>query len=39
MQHSTAILQEPAPGQRTVCFCGDVLTFSLTVPADMQGAA
>jgi starch synthase (maltosyl-transferring) len=39
MQHSTALLQEPAPGQSTVCFCGDVLTFTLTVPAGMQGAA
>jgi len=39
MQHSTALLQEPAPGQSRVCFCGDVLTFTLTVPADMQGAA
>jgi predicted glycogen debranching enzyme len=39
MQHSDALIQDPVPGTNTVRFCGDVLTFTLTVPSGMKGAA
>jgi predicted glycogen debranching enzyme len=39
MIHSDALVQEPAPGTRTTCFSGDVLTFALKLPAGMQGSA
>ncbi|MGE5256317.1 MAG: amylo-alpha-1,6-glucosidase [Hyphomicrobiales bacterium] len=39
MQHSDALVQDPAPGSSGVHFCGDVITFSLTVRAKMRGSA
>jgi len=39
MQHSDALIQDPVPGTHTVRFCGDVLTFALTVPSGMKGSA
>jgi predicted glycogen debranching enzyme len=39
MQHSDALVQEPLPGTSTVRFRGDVLCFTLTVPAGMKGSA
>ena len=39
MQHSDALIQDPVPGTNTVRFCGDVLTFTLTVPSGMKGSA
>jgi predicted glycogen debranching enzyme len=39
MIHSDALIQEPAPGRSTTCFCGDLLTFALSLPAGMRGSA
>lgn len=39
MQHSDALIQEPAPGSRGVHFCGDSLLFTLTVRGGLQGSA
>jgi predicted glycogen debranching enzyme len=37
MQHSDALIQEPAPGSRGVFFCGDIITFTLTVRGGLSG--
>ncbi len=39
MIHSDVLVQQPAPGESTTGFSGDVLTFALTLPAGMRGAA
>ena len=39
MQHSDALIQEPAPGSRRVCFCGDSIRLSLTVRGGLKGSA
>ncbi len=39
MIHSDALVQEPAPGDITTRFTGDILTFALTLPAGMRGSA
>jgi predicted glycogen debranching enzyme len=39
MQHLKTLIQQPAPGTRTVRFCGDTLAFSLTVPSGLKGSA
>jgi predicted glycogen debranching enzyme len=37
MRHSDALMQEPAPGSRAVFFCGDIVTFILTVQGGLKG--
>jgi len=39
MQHSEALIQEPAPGSRGIYFCGDSVRFTLTVPDGLTGSA
>jgi predicted glycogen debranching enzyme len=38
MQHSDALLQEPAPGRRGVFFCGDIITFTLTLRGALKAS-
>jgi len=39
MQHSDALVQDPAPGSSSVFFCGDIITFSLSLREDVRGSA
>jgi predicted glycogen debranching enzyme len=39
MQHSDALIQDPAPGSRAVFFCGDSIVFTLTVLGGLKGSA
>jgi predicted glycogen debranching enzyme len=39
MQHSDALIQEPAPGSKAVHFCGDSIRFTLSVRGGLQGSA
>ncbi|MDY0376010.1 MAG: amylo-alpha-1,6-glucosidase [Desulfobacterium sp.] len=39
MNVSELIIQNPEPGTSRVMFCGDVVTFTLTVPAEKRGMA
>jgi len=39
MQHSDALIQDPAPGSKRVYFCGDSILFTLTVPGGLKGSA
>ena len=36
---SVVLIQEPAPGRSIVMFCGDCISFTLKVPADLKGDA
>ncbi len=39
MQHSDALIQEPAPGSKGVYFCGDSILFTLSVRGGLNGSA
>ena len=39
MQHSDALIQDPAPGCKGVYFCGDSIRFTLTVRGGLKGSA
>jgi predicted glycogen debranching enzyme len=39
MQHSDALVQEPAPGCKGVYFCGDSILFTLTIRGGLEGSA
>jgi glycogen debranching enzyme len=39
MQHFDALIQHPAPGSSGVFFCGDIITFALTVRGNVRGSA
>ena len=39
MNVSEMITQHPRPGTSRVMFCGDVLTFTLTIPSNVRGMA
>ncbi|MEA1968832.1 MAG: alpha-amylase family glycosyl hydrolase, partial [Thermodesulfobacteriota bacterium] len=39
MENNELILQNPAPGESFVRFCGDLITFTLQVPENVEGDA
>jgi glycogen debranching enzyme len=39
VQQSDALIQDPAPGSSSVLFCGDIITFSLSLRTDVRGSA
>ena len=39
MTQDTQIIQDPLPGTRMIRFCGDLLTFTLTLPRAQSGNA
>ena len=39
MARETQIVQDPIPGTRMIRFCGDLLTFTLTLPRPQSGTA
>jgi len=39
MIHSDALIQDPAPGSHALYFCGDIVTFTLSVQKGLNGTA
>ena len=39
MTQDASIIQDPSPGTRMIRFCGDLLTFTLTLPQSQAGTA
>ena len=39
MTHDFQIIQDPRPGTRIIRFCGDLQTFTLTLPQPLTGTA